>query len=292
MTNSCEEMIIPDRIALKEGQGGLRYLELRFNGAEVHLYLHGAHVLHYQPAGQSPVLWQSRASAFEAGKPIRGGIPVCWPWFGAHPEDPAQPAHGVARLIEWEPVDSTATSEATTATLQLPASYYPNAALQLTVELSEQLSVILTTTNTQEVELTYAEALHSYFSIGDIHAVTVAGLDGQSYINQIASSDGLQKQSGPIAFSAETDRIYTDTTDECIVTDPSLNRAIRIRKENSRSTVVWNPWTDKSVRMPDFGDNEFLEMVCVETANCGPDAITLPPGETHALRLEICALAN
>jgi glucose-6-phosphate 1-epimerase len=292
MTNSCKEMIIPERIALKEGHGGLRYLELRFNGAEIHLYLHGAHILHYQPAGQPPVLWQSKASAFEPGKPIRGGIPVCWPWFGAHPDDPKQPAHGLARLVEWEPVNSSATVEATIATLKLPVSCYPDASLQLTVELSDQLSVTLTTTNPHDKELHFTEALHSYFSIQDIPAVTVTGLEGQNYINQLAPADSFHTQVGFISFSEETDRIYVNTKHDCTLIDTTLKRSILIRKENSLSTVVWNPWTDKSARMPDFGNHEFTEMVCVETANCGPNPVVLPPGQTHALRLEISARAN
>jgi glucose-6-phosphate 1-epimerase len=289
MKTSSNEMTIPDRIALKTGPGGLRYLELRFNGAEAHLYLHGAHVLHYQPAGQAPVLWHSAKSCFEPGKPIRGGIPVCWPWFGAHPEDSEQPSHGVARLTEWEPGCSSATPTATTATLKLPSASFPNASLQLTVELSDHLSVTLTTTNTRDADLRFTEALHSYFSVQDVKMVTVGGLEGQSYIDQLASTTALHTQTGPISFSAETDRVYTDTPQTCTVIDSALNRSIQIRKENSLSTVVWNPWRDKAARMPDFGNDEFPEMVCVETANCGPNPVTLSLGQTHALRLQISA---
>jgi D-hexose-6-phosphate mutarotase len=282
-------MIIQDRIALKNGHGNMPYLELCFNGAEVHLYLHGAHILHYQPAGQPPVLWQSKSSLFEPGKPIRGGIPVCWPWFGAHPNDAQKPLHGIARLTEWQPVYSSATSEATTVTLKLPASAYPDASLQLTVKLSDCLSVTLTTLNNRDTDLNFTEALHSYFAIEDIHAVTVIGLEGQRYIDKLASDKSLQTQDGPISFSEETDRIYINTPQVCTLVDKSLKRRILICKENSLSTVVWNPWIDKSARMPDFGDREYLEMVCAETANCGPNAVLLKAGETHAMRLQISA---
>ncbi len=282
-----EALVIADRIRLKTGQGGRPYLDLRFNGAEAHLYLHGGHVLHYQPAGQSPVLWQSEKSWFEPGKPIRGGIPICWPWFGPHPDDPKQPAHGVARLIEWEPVRSAATAEATSVTLKLPASAYPDASLQLTVELSHQLSVTLTTTNTSDKELHFAEALHTYFAIQDIHAVTITGLEGQRYIDKLAADKSLQTQNGPISFSAETDRVYTRTPHTCTLIDHALKRTVIISKENSLSTVVWNPWIEKSIRMPDFGDDEYLGMVCIEAANCGSDPITLAPDKTHAMKLQI-----
>jgi D-hexose-6-phosphate mutarotase len=287
MMTDCEKMIIPDRIALKNGYGGLSYLELRFRGAEAHLYLYGAHVLHYQPANQAPVLWHSDKSWFEPGKPIRGGIPVCWPWFGAHPNDAQKPLHGIARLTEWEPVNSSATSEATTAILKLPASAYPDASLQLTVKLSDCLSVTLTTINNRDTDLNFTEALHSYFAIQDIHAVTVTGLEGQRYIDKLSSDKSLQTQNGPISFSVETEQVYIDTPHTCTVNDIALKRSIHIRKENSLSTIIWNPWIEKSARMPDFGDREYLEMVCVETANCGSNAVTLPPGQTHAMHLRI-----
>ncbi len=287
MTTSLQKMIIQDRIALKNGHGNMPYLELCFNRAEVHLYLHGAHVLHYQPAGQPPVLWQSKSSLFEPGKPIRGGIPVCWPWFGTHPNDPKQPLHGVARLAEWEPMHSSATSKVTTATLKLPASAYPDVSLQLTVELSDHLSVTLTTINNRDTDMNFTEALHSYFAVQDIHAVTVTGLEGQRYIDKLSSDKSLQTQNGPISFSAETECVYIDTPHPCTVNDTALNRSIHIHKENSLSTIIWNPWIDKSARMQDFGDREYLEMVCVETANCGSNAVTLPPGQTHAMHLRI-----
>jgi D-hexose-6-phosphate mutarotase len=288
----CEKLMIPDRIALKSGHGGLRCLDLRFCGAQAHLYLHGAQVLHYQPANQAPVLWHSDKSWFEPGKPIRGGIPVCWPWFGPHPNDPKQPLHGIARLAEWELVNSSAAAQATIATLKLPASAYPDVSLQLTVELSDHLSVTLTTINNRDMDLNFTEALHSYFAIQDIHAVTLTGLEGQRYIDKVSSDKSLQTQNGPLSFSEETDRIYINTPHTCTLIDKSLRRRILIRKENSLSTVIWNPWVDKSIRMPDYGDREFLEMVCVETANCGPNAVTLPPGQTHAMRLQIRTQTN
>jgi D-hexose-6-phosphate mutarotase len=282
-------MIVQDRIALKKGHGNLPYFELRFNGAEAHVYLHGAHVLHYQPAGQAPVLWQSKSSHFEPGKPIRGGIPVCWPWFGPHPEDPSQPLHGVARLVEWEPVQSAATGKSTSITLKLPDSAYPDASLQLTVELSDHLGVTLTTTNKRDTELKVTKALHSYFSIQNIHDVTVTGLEGQRYINKLLPDKSLQTQTGPISFAGETEHVYTNTPHDCSVIDKARKRRIHIRKKNSLSTVVWNPWVEKAARMPDFGNEEFREMVCVETANICSDCIVLPPGQKHAMHLQIQA---
>lgn len=278
---------IPERIAFKTGNGGLRYLELCHNGAEARVYLHGAHVLHYQPAGQAPVLWQSRKSYFEPNKPIRGGVPVCWPWFGAHPCDASRPAHGIARLTEWVPVASGASADATSLTLRFPAAQGLSAIADLTVVLGEDLQITLATTNTGDADLPLSEALHSYFAVSDIRAVSVAGLDGLPYIDTVPAGRPVRTQTGPVTFTGETDRVYTNTTGECVILDPGMNRRIRVGKEGSRSTVVWNPWIGKAARMADYGDGEYPEMVCVETANCGPDILRLAPGQAHSMTARI-----
>lgn len=286
------DIAIPDCLAIRTGRGGLRYLDLRCNGAEAHVYLHGAHVLHYQPDGQAPVLWHSRESLFETNKPIRGGIPVCWPWFGAHAADSTLPAHGYARLSEWVPVASSASATATTVTLRFPASQGRSAIAELTVVLGPALEVTLATTNTGTSAMPLSEALHSYFAVSDIRSVSVTGLDQECYIDTLQAGRPTLKQEGTVTFGAETDRIYIDTSRECVIADPGLHRRIRIGKQGSLSTVVWNPWIAKAARMPDFGDDEYPEMVCVETANCGPNAFSLAPGETHAMSTRISVDAS
>lgn len=283
---------IPGRITLKTGIGGLRFLELRCRGSEAHVYLHGAHVLHYQPAGHTPVLWHSQKSFFEANKPIRGGVPVCWPWFGAHPSDASRPAHGFARLREWEPVTSSAPAEeATSVTLQLPTSPDVQALATLTVILKETLTITLKTVNTGAEDLPLSEALHSYFAVSDVRNISLTGLDGQRYIDTVPAGHPVLTQSGPVTFTSETDRLYVDTQHACTIFDPGLKRRILICKENSHATVVWNPWIEKAARMVDFGDHEYPEMVCVETANCGPNTLRIPPGDTHTLTACIQAAA-
>jgi glucose-6-phosphate 1-epimerase len=278
---------IPERVTVKTGNGGLPYLDLRCKGAEAHVYLHGAHVLHYQPAGHAPVLWHSQKSYFEANKPIRGGIPVCWPWFGAHPDGPPRPAHGIGRLAEWEPVASSASAQATSVTLRFPTSPAISASADLTVVLGDDLAVTLTTTNTGDAVIPLSEALHSYFAVSDIRGVSVTGLDGMQYIDALPAGRPVLTQAGAVTFTAETDRLYINTDHACTILDPGKKRRIRIGKEGSLSTVVWNPWIDKAARMTDYGDNEYPEMVCVETANCGPNAIELAPGQTHAITARI-----
>lgn len=282
-----KSIMIPDRVTMKTGNGDLSYLALRCNEAEAHVYLHGGHVLHYQPAGQSPVLWHSQKSLFETNKPIRGGVPVCWPWFGAHPSDATLPIHGVARLVQWKPVASSATAKATTLTLRCPATPGIDAIAELTVVLDTALKITLATTNTGDATMPLSEALHSYFSVSDIHKISVNGLNEQQYIDTLLTERPTLTQKGSITFEAETDRIYINTPNACDIADPGMHRRIRVSKEGSLSTVVWNPWIAKAARMPDFGDKEYPEMICVETANCGPNTLRLESGQSHAITTRI-----
>src|SRR6056297_2971266 len=184
-------------ITEKTGQSGLPYLELCHNGSVAHIYLHGAHVLHYQPAGEKPVLWHSRKSAFEAGQPIRGGVPICWPWFCAHPSDKSQPFHGPVRLSKWTLKNSALTDESTSVTLQSPAAGKLGFSLELTVELGRELTLTLAAKNISDGPLSLTEALHTYFAVGDISGVSVSGLDGVQYIDKTAD-ERVVKQEGNI----------------------------------------------------------------------------------------------
>lgn len=275
-------------LLFSEGPGGLAIAELTYQGSQASVALHGAHVLSYVRKGEKPVLWLSEKANFVDGKAIRGGIPVCWPWFADHPSEPDYPAHGVARTRSWEVVTTSKAS----LTLQLKASaethtYFPHDfILQLKVTLAEKLEVSLTIRNTSTAPFTYTGALHTYFGISHIDQVQVEGLDGRPYIDSLAN--GARKlQSGAIRFEEEVDRIYLETEDTCFVSDTGWDRRIQIEKSGSQSSVVWNPWSAKAQRMADFGDEEYLEMLCVETCNASDDAITVPAGGEHTLALAL-----
>jgi len=271
-----------------EGPGGLPVAELSYKGATATVALHGAHVLSYVPASARPVLWLSDEAIFKDGKAIRGGIPVCWPWFADHPSEPNYPAHGVARTRSWRvaataPASITLELQATEATRE----HFPHDfILRLEATLSDALKIQLTVHNPSETPFTYTGALHTYFAISHIDQARVEGLDGRPYID---SNDGKARktQVGPIRFQEEVDRIYLETADTCLVCDEGWDRTVRIGKDGSRSTVVWNPWIAKAQRMADFGDQEYQEMLCVETTNAADDAIAVPPGETHKLALTL-----
>lgn len=279
---------IPGQAVFREGPGGLPVLSVTHARGKLELTPYGGHVLSYQPSGQAPVLFLSRASSYVPGKPIRGGIPVCWPWFGPNTDDPALPAHGFARLMFWnvEAVDVNANAAEIRLVLQDDArtrKYWPHAfELKLRVVLGTHLQIELTTRNTGSQPFVLTQALHTYFSVGDVRRIAIEGLEQTSYFDSLTRL-GVAPAGAAISFSAETDRVYTDTTADCLIRDAVLNRQIRVAKRGSRSTVVWNPWIEKAKRMPDFGDDEYPSMVCIEATNARDDAITLPPGHTHTL---------
>ena len=285
---------VPGRIAFRPGPCGEPIIVLVEEHGACEVAIYGANVLSYRPTGHSPVLWLSKGfMSTPDGKAIRGGIPVCWPWFGVHPEGTG-PSHGFARTARWNLLKTDYDSYSTSVTLLLEDSaetraIWPHAfRLELQVSVGANLKVTLTTTNTGAEPFAITEALHSYFRVKDIRETKVSGLDGVRYLDKApGGSDGIQ--SGDIAFSAETDRIYVGTPDECAVDDASTGRKIRIAKDGASAAVVWNPWVEKAARMADMAPEDYLRFVCVETANAGEAPIEIAPGATHKVSATICA---
>lgn len=275
------------------GQGGLPRYEIRTSLGEAHIYLHGAHVTHFATAGQAPLLFMSAKSHFETGKPIRGGVPVCFPWFGARAGDPSAPAHGFARLRTWTPESLVLQPDgAVTLTLMLAPDAESRAlwpeggdwVLRHRITVGATLTMELEIENRGTAAIQCEEALHTYFQVGDIHNVQVRGLENTEYYDK---ADGLRRKrqdDQPIRFVAETDRAYLDTAAACNIEDPGLQRRITVQKTASNSTIVWNPWIAKAKAMPDYGDEEWPGMVCVESGNVGDDALSVAPGARHTTR--------
>lgn len=273
----------------------LRGVEATTAAGQYGVFDHGAHVWSWQPEGAAPVLWMSEKSWFADGQPIRGGVPVCFPWFGPGRAGDLQPAHGFVRLQPWHMSDIKDTldrdgrllveytiDEAMTG--DQPSWPHPYTAYLRAKFTPEYVGIELEVSNTGEEDFTFEGALHTYLAVGDIRHVTVSGLDGAPYWDKVA--DTQQTQSGDVTFTGETDRVYR-STGEVVLTDPDLGRRLVISKSGSANTVVWNPWVDKAAAMPDFGDDEWQGMVCIEAANARDDAITLRPGETHRLKQRI-----
>jgi glucose-6-phosphate 1-epimerase len=278
----------------KEGQGGLPHLLIANDHAQAAVYLHGAHVTHFQPRGQKPVLWMSARSWFEAGKPIRGGVPICWPWFGPHAQKPDLPAHGLARLSDWrlrsarnEADGGTSVALALASSDRTKSLWPHDFSLEYTVRVGARLELSLRVENAGTAPFTYEEALHTYLAVSDIRKVAVRGLSGVACLDKVREMRRFTQGAEPLTFSDETDRVYLDTEAACEVDDPGLERRIRIEKSGSCSTVVWNPWVKKAQAMPDFGDDEWPGMLCIETANVAGNAVTLAPGATHEISARV-----
>ena len=280
----------PEGVRLEKGPGGLDRLLLSAAEGEAHVFLQGGHVSHFQPKGEKPVLWMSAASRFEAGKPIRGGVPVCFPWFGPKAGAPEAPMHGFARILSWAVAGVTREPDGgLRAVLELSAEAaarggFPHElALSLSVNVGRSLRLALTARNVNGAPATFEEALHSYFAVSDVRQIRIHGLEGVGYVDKTAAMARKPGEAGPITITAETDRVYPETSGTVKIEDPGWRRRIVVSKSGSATTVVWNPWIAKAKAMPDFGDDEWTGMVCVETANTGDAAVTLAPGASHVM---------
>lgn len=282
---------LPESVVLLAGAGGLPMLRAETARASAQVYLHGAHLTAWTPAGQRPVIWTSDHARFAAGKAIRGGIPICFPWFGPGREPGlAPPAHGFARIATWRLVDAQDDDGVLTLVLRLtraeiadlaPAAWPHEFEATFTMRIGAELQVALEVRNTGDTELSFEEALHTYLAVEDVRATSIRGLEGAAYLDK-APGDGPEEavQHGAIEPASETDRIYRSAA-TVLVSDGT--RTIGVAKEGSADTVVWNPWTAKAAAMADFGDDEWTGMVCVESANVLDAAVELPPGRCHRL---------
>lgn len=285
---------IENRVKFTPGKGGWNYVHLENNGSTAFVSLYGAHVLHYTPKGEKDVLWNSETSYFEQGKPIRGGIPVCWPWFGPHDNDSSKPQHGFARLLVWD-VDKTQVN--TNGETELVLSLQENSGTKtlwpysfkatLTIRLGKKLFIELAIQNTGTEPFTMTEALHTYFQVGDASQVTIEGLKGAIYLDGLDQNAPVVQTEKLIEIKKEENRRYLNTVSSCIINDPVLDRKIRVEKENSNTTVVWNPWIATAKSMPDFDDEGYKTMVCVEAANAYSNAVSVKPGESFAMATSI-----
>jgi glucose-6-phosphate 1-epimerase len=284
---------IPGVVRIDEGRGSLPRLTVTSELAAAELYLHGAHLTHFQPRGSRPLLFMSAESHFDTAKPIRGGVPVIFPWFGPRAGSPESPAHGFARTRPWtlESVGS-GTDGSLRVVLGLASDesslrLWPQPfALRMAFTFGRSLELDLEV-RAAAVPLTFEEAFHTYFLVGDVRQVGVDGLENVEYIDKVDSFRRKTQAAEPVRIAGETDRVYLKTRGACVLRDPVLGRTITVEKENSATTVVWNPWVDKSRAMPDFGDDEWPGMICIETANVGDDAVRLGAGESHHLRARI-----
>ena len=272
-----------------EGNGGLPRVQIATPEVIGEIYLHGAHVTSWKPSGTEEVLFVSSQSRWDHGHAIRGGVPICFPWFGGKSDDPAAPAHGFVRTKEWRLESISQVGRAVTVSMftesdESTKTWWPaDFRLVYRATFGPELGLELQVTNTGRTSLRFEEALHAYHRVGNIQEARLRGLDGVQYFDK-TDSNRKKMQQGEIAITSETDRIYLDTTDAIELEDPVIHRATRVVKENSRTTVVWNPWIEKARALSDLGDEEWTQMICIESSNVSDFAVDLAPGRQHAMK--------
>lgn len=267
---------------------------LRSSTDTVTAYDHGAQVAEWVHEG-TPVVWVSDQAVYENGRSIRGGIPICWPWFASGPDGDIVPAHGFLRFTGWEHIESTEssvrwaiTSEAVAA--QPGAERFPHAfRAEVTARLDDGLEVALTVHNTGDSPFDYEVALHTYLHVADIQMVTIDGLDGVDYWDKVTRSPATQK--GSVRFTGHTDRIY-DSPGPVTVHDPVLERTIVLESSGASHTVVWNPWEAAAAELSDMAVGSWRRMVCVEAAVIGAESIRLGVGERRTISQRIAVQSN
>jgi len=289
-------------LVFREGPAGLFFADVTNRHAHACVCLQGAQVLHWQPHDQAhPVLWLSAGARLAPGKAIRGGIPICWPWFGPAAPGSAQPqaagsAHGFARTQAWSFNGAQALADGATRlclrltdTVQTREAWPAAFDLELRVTIGASLGLELTSRNTGSAVIMITEALHTYFRIGDIDAIAVHGLAGESYFDAVAATAAAPaasaepaEQEGAVRFPGEVDRVY-DARGGCHIDDPLLGRQLHIAKSGSASTIVWNPWNAKAERLGDIEPGGWRQMVCVESGNARANTVRLAPGASHCL---------
>ncbi len=283
---------IPGIAQVIQGNGGLPLVKIATPVAAGEMYLHGGHVTSWEPAGQQEVLFVSPRSLWADGHAIRGGVPICFPWFGDKADDAQAPAHGFVRTRSWqlesiEQAGDAVTVSMFTASDDSTKKWWPaDFRLVHRVMFGAELVLQLVMTNTGSAPLRFEEAMHAYHRVGDVPQARVAGLDGVHYLDK-TDSYREKTQHGDVAIESETDRVYLNTPHPLALRDPVLHREVQVTKENSLTTVVWNPWAEKARALADLGEDQWKQMLCIETSNVGDFAVELAPGQQHIMKATV-----
>ena len=280
---------LPGIAEVMEGNGGLSKVRVTSREVVGEIYLNGAHVTSWKPAGREDVLFLSSQSRWEHGRAIRGGVPICFPWFGGKADEPSAPAHGFVRTKAWElesigQIGDAVTVAMSTESDQTTRQWWPaDFRLVYHATFGAELSLELLVVNTGSASIRIENALHAYYRVADVERARVYGLKGIHYIDK-TDSNRRKVQEGEITMASETDRVYLDTADVIDLEDPVLRRRIQVIKQNSHTTVVWNPWKTKAPSLSDLAADEWKQMICIETSNVSDFAVDLGPSQEHTMK--------
>lgn len=281
-----------DGVRFENGPDDVIFIQVSTPQATAQVSLYGAQIMSYQPTGaEHDMLFMSPMSRYGVGNSIRGGVPICWPWFGNDPNGTGRPAHGFARNNFWQlEAVETLDDGAVRLYMSLPDilghrdMWHSDCSLNAEITIGEKLQIQLTTHNHDDESFVISQALHTYFRIGDISDIHIRGLDDFHYLDKTDDFD-QKLQQGDIRFDCETDRIYLHSPEQLFIEDEQMHRRVVVESHGSETTVVWNPWT-KADDIHDLREDAYRSFVCVETANAADDSIELAPGESHTLLAE------
>ena len=285
---------IPGVAKICNGHGGLPKIQITGPRAEGEMYLHGAQVTSWKPAGNDEVLFVSTKSRWQEGQAIRGGIPICFPWFRAKADDPKAPAHGFVRTKAWQLESIVQDKRGVLVSMSVESDeqtrrWWPvEFRLVHRVVFGPELSLELVCTNTGKTGFQFEEALHTYNRVADVANVRLQGLDTVHFLDN-TDSNKEKVQQADVRITSATDNAFVDTQNDVELNDPGLRRRIRLKKNNSLSTIVWNPWREGAARMGDLGDGEWAQFLCVEASNILAASVSLAPGEEHKMTAVLSA---
>lgn len=299
MTDELKIKALDDQHGLQQiaritsGKGGLPRIQVETEAASAEIYLYGAQVMSWRPVGFEDVLFVSEKSNWEKGKPIRGGIPVCFPWFRGKPDDKSAPTHGFVRTKEWN-IDAIQLLEegavevclSTESDAESRAWWPHDFRLEYSITVGRRLMLALKMHNTGPDAIQFQEALHTYFKVGDVQQAVVKGLGGVRFLDN-RDHNREKQQNGDLALTKQTDNAYLDATGPVEILDPALGRTLTTQKRDSNSSIVWNPWSDGAAALADFGDQEWRGMLCVEGGNVLGQPVSLGPAETHTMTISL-----
>ena len=259
-------------------------IKLQYGNASAVVSLYGGQVLSYQPTPGRELLWLSPLASWHNQTPIRGGVPVCWPWFGPaeqklNPQQQALPNHGVVRTQLWQLSEQTETPQGVSLTLAVTVKNLAHYQAEVTLKLKLTLSDTLSMTLQCDTTMLQQAALHSYFAVDNIAQTQVSSLP-QTYIDKL-SGKTEQVNTDTAQFSAEVDRVYLSPAAELKISDNQ--KIITVAQLGQDASVVWNPWQQKSRQTKDLPDDSYQRFVCVETARLLLDS-ALPLTLTQQLR--------
>jgi len=280
---------IANQIEFVAGKGGLPCVQINNNKATALISVYAGQVLSFKPVNEAEdLMFISENAYFQEGKATKGGIPICWPWFGAAPEIEShkpvkRPDHGFVRNSFWSVLSTTVLENGDSKivlefkdsekTREIwPFQFY----LSLEIVIGDSLTLELLTRNTGNQSFSITEALHSYFNIGDAAQATVLGLEHTEYLDK--NEDFVKVcQVGAITIGEETDHIHTDIKHKLVIDDPVFKRKIKISSSGNKNVVVWNPWAKGSAEMKDLDSDDYKHFICLEVANAVADSVEILP---------------